>query len=465
MLRSLRWQLTLLYLLASIGLVGLVGGGTFALIDRYFQHTTDLALEFTMATEFRQLGLDLPRQLARSEALWLQDEGRSLTSPEPTPFPSISNESDEHEESEEAEHKSSINQAESHTEEDRRYDASLAAIFVLSMDESGYAILAPNQPQPPIVDDPDIKNTAMQSGFDLRTVFLPGEGRVRILTYPTGLTVPAFIQTGRLLSDQDRLLDQYLLSLAIFGSAATGVLALVSWWLAGRSLGPMQKAWDQQQNFVANASHELRTPLTLIRAIADSSLRNHPGTEQSKKYSDILNECDYMDQLVDDLLLLSRLDARRLKLAPEAVSISALFNEIVRQVGNLASAGGVTISQNAPAVHVNADRTRLRQVLLILLDNALRFTPKGGSIHLTAKQARNEIQIEVADSGQGIAPEHLPHVFDRFYQAGPPVNESNRSNGLGLSIAKSLIEAQGGSIHISSEAGRGTRVLVLLPAG
>ena len=172
---------------------------------------------------------------------------------------------------------------------------------------------------PPVVNETAVVTSALQTGKDLQTVNIPGQGRLRVLTYRTGVTNPAILQTGRLLSDQDRALQQYIVFLALLGSAAAVLLAFVSWWLAGRSLGSAQKAWDQQQTFVSNASHELRTPLTLIRATADYGLRSRSPEEQTGLLQDILNECDYMDHLVDDLLLLSRLDARRLKLELDSV--------------------------------------------------------------------------------------------------------------------------------------------------
>ena len=190
------------------------------------------------------------------------------------------------------------------------------------------------------------------------------------------------VQTGRLLSDQDRALKDYLIFLVLLGSSTAVLLTFVSWWLAGRSLGPAQKAWDQQQTFVSNASHELRTPLTLIRASADYGLRARSPEEQSGLLQDILNECDYMDHLVDDLLLLSRLDAQRLKLQLESVSLADLFAETVRQVNKLADTNKVSIVVGADTGYVQADAARLRQVLLIILDNALRFTPAGGSVRV-----------------------------------------------------------------------------------
>lgn len=465
MLSALRWKLTFLYLLAAIGLVGLMGVGTYLLIDRYFQQTTDLALQYKMAGEFRILGLTPPAELAQAESTWLQNNSREVF--QATSATSVQNNdkesdgNDDHDSDDDEDDNES--DADEYLENDHGYDADLAAIFVVSLDENGDPILIPNTISPPIVNDPTIVANALQAGYDLRTVEFPGKGRIRVLTYRTGAEVPAMLQTGRLLTDQVRALNQYLVFLAILGGSATLLLVFVSWWLAGRSLGPAQKAWDQQQTFVSNASHELRTPLTLIRATADYGLRSQPKGEQSELLTDILNECDYMDHLVDDLLLLSRLDAHRLKMELEPVAISDLFSETVRQVSKLAQARNVSIETSTANGLVRADRVRLRQVLLILLDNALRFTPLGGSIRLSAHPAGKWVQIEVADTGRGIDPKHLPHLFDRFYQVDAPENDASRSNGLGLSIAKRLIEAQGGSIHIDSAPGKGTRVHLSLP--
>jgi signal transduction histidine kinase len=440
-----------------------VGFGTYFLIDRHFQQTTDLALQYKMATEFRLLGLPIPPELLEAEASWLQDNSREIPQPRPTAV--LSSDSsystdDEHGDDEGTQ----THEPENYLEDDHLYDADLAAVFVSSLDAEGTPILSPNLAAPPSINSPELLEAVRQTGYDLRTIDLPGKGRIRLLTYRTGAAVPALLQTGRLLNDQDRLLEQTLLYLVVLGGASSLLLAVISWWLAGRSLGPAQRAWDQQQTFVSNASHELRTPLTLIRATADYNMRKKPPEEYAQHLADILNECDYMDHLVDDLLLLSRLDAHRLKLDLEPLPLSELFSETVRQISKLARADKVTIISNGHAGTVRGDRTRLRQVLLILLDNALRFTPDGGTIHLSAQLRGNRVHIDVADSGSGIAPEHLPHLFERFYQVSTPENRAGRSNGLGLSIARALVEAQGGTIQIESQVGKGTNVRIIMPA-
>ena len=457
MLKPLRWKLTALYLLAAVGLVGLMGIGTYLLINRYLQQTTDLTLQYKMATEFRLLGLNIPPELLHAETIWLQNNSREVPQFRPTAV-KVTDSSGNDEEYEEH-----TDEMEKYIEEEHLYNADLAAVFAISLDTNGSPILASNLIAPPTVNSPEALVSAQQTGHDLRTVDAPGGGRVRLLTYRTGTAVPALLQTGRLLNDQDRVLEQYLIYLAILGGASSILLALISWWLAGRSLGPAQRAWDQQQTFVSNASHELRTPLTLIRATADYSLRSKPQKEQAQYLMDILNECDYMDHLVDDLLLLSRLDAHRLKLDLEMLPLPELFSETVRQITKLAQAENITVISGGYTGNICGDPTRMRQVLLILLDNALRFTPSGGTIRLDAQRTGKSIFIDVTDTGKGIAREHLPYLFNRFYQIGTPENDTSRSNGLGLSIARALIEAQGGSIHIESQPGEGTRVRITMP--
>jgi len=449
MLRSLRWKLTFLYFVIAIGLVGLVGIGTYILIDRYFQQTTDLALRYKMASQFRTLGLKLPDELEHAEKAWLRNNNQTI---QRGPTSSPSKESDDHDRKHEE------------SENGYSYSADLAAVFVAPLDQAGNPLLGPGADIPPIVNDPKVVASALKAGMDLRTVNMPGQARLRVLTYRTGTANPAMLQTGRLLNDQDRALKEYLVFLLLLGSSTAILLTFVSWWLAGRSLGPAQKAWDQQQTFVSNASHELRTPLTLIRASADYGLRTRSREERSGLLQDILNECDYMDHLVDDLLLLSRLDAHRLKLQLESVALAGLFAETVRQASKLANAGQVSIVVGSDTGNVWADAARLRQVLLIVLDNALRFTPARGSIRLDARPEGKWLCIQVADTGTGIDGKQLPLLFDRFYQVPTEGDQTNRRNGLGLSIAKALMEAQSGAITIDSTLGKGTVVSLLLPA-
>jgi signal transduction histidine kinase len=214
---------------------------------------------------------------------------------------------------------------------------------------------------------------------------------------------------------------------------------------------------------VANASHELRTPLTLMRASAEVALRGLPqqDADRHELLSDVLHETDHMSKLVEELLLLSRLDAGRLKVDRLPIAVPELLADVQRQIGRLSDERGIRLCAGAASGVALADRTHLRQVLLIVLDNALRHTPKGGQVQIEAQACGRQIAIQVADTGEGIAPVHLPHVFERFYRANSARGSSG--SGLGLSIAKGLIEAQHGQIAITSELRKGTRVTIVLP--
>jgi signal transduction histidine kinase len=452
MLRSLRLKLTLLYFIFALGLAVLLGAGSYLMLSYYFQQSTDLALQYKMATEFRLLGLSLPQSLAQSEQVWLANNPSSASTPTVI-LPSTQT----------IYQQPASDNGES-PEDENEIEGELSPIFVIPLDANGKDV-APSQKTPATkIFDLAASAAAIQNGMDLRTITRSNGIRVRLLTYTTGLGSPAVLQVGRQLSDQDRVLNQYLTGMLILGSIASFILAFISWWLAGRSLGPAQKAFDQQQNFVSNASHELRTPLTLVRATAEFGLRSHPAQEQGQALQDIISETDYMNHLVDDLLLLSRLDSHRLQLAREVISATELVAETVRQMEKLGLGKGITLTMDTVKKNIIGDPARVRQVLLILFDNALRFTPQGGTIHISAQPSGKFIEVIVADNGSGISPEHLPHLFERFYQVHTNTTNDSRSNGLGLSIAKALIEAQHGTIRINSTPGKGTQVHLFLPA-
>lgn len=453
MLRALRVRLSLLYLLASLGLVALLGAATYGMLTLYLQRSTDLALQYKMAIEFQARGMALPASLVSAEQAWSQGGGHTSV-PLPTSTVPIQDE-----ELGEAAGNGSAQPAPGTSANDGeggdRYDGNLAPVFVVAapgiVPVSGM----------PLVNDPSAIAQAQQLGSDLRTVRLDDGRRLRLLTYRIG--DGSVLQVGRVLSDQNQLLSQYLTGLLILGSIASLVSALASWVLAGRSIKPAQRAWDQQHDFISNASHELRTPLTLVRASADYALRSRATEERELPLRDILDECDYMNSLVEDLLLLSRIDAQRVVLAGDLIALPELLDETVRKMGTVAAARGVSLRVDEVAGTVRGDRVRLRQVLLILLDNALGFTPPGGTIRLGSQVQAHEVVVHVIDSGTGIPAEDLPHVFERFYQVSAQ-DGAGRGNGLGLSIAQGLVEAHGGKIDVSSQLGQGTTVKVRLPA-
>ena len=217
-------------------------------------------------------------------------------------------------------------------------------------------------------------------------------------------------------------------------------------------------ALEQQRLFVVDVSHELRTPLTTLRGNLDLLRRDPPipSTDRADILADMSDESDRLVRLVNELLLLARADVRR-NLAQESVALRPLLEETCRQARFLDPRRSIAV--DAQELIFQTNRDALKQTLLIVLDNALKHST--GDVTVTGRAAGARVEIRVRDSGVGIPPEQLEHVFDRFYRAADGTSASGF--GLGLAIAKSLIEGQGGTITMTSEPGKGSEIILSLP--
>lgn len=231
-----------------------------------------------------------------------------------------------------------------------------------------------------------------------------------------------------------------------------------------RMLERLEALFRSQQRFTADVSHELRTPLTTIRGNVDLMRRTRVADDAS--LDAIQSETDRMTRLVSDLLALAQADSG-LPIRREPVSLDTLLLEVYRQLNVIANGVNVRIGDE-DAVTVMGDPDRLKQLLLNLSDNAIRYTPPGGQVMLSLKRDQGWAQFSVSDTGPGIPAEHLPHVFDRFYRVDKA--RSRRESGalsggagLGLSIAQWIAQSHGGRIDVQSEVGRGTTFTVRLP--
>jgi signal transduction histidine kinase len=283
-------------------------------------------------------------------------------------------------------------------------------------------------------------------------------------TAPSG----AALAVGQSLASEEIALQSLLLVLV-----AGGILGLVlslagAWFLAGRALVPIELAFQRQQEFVADASHELRTPLTVLHSATDllNQHRDEPLAANADLFDDIRSEIVRMERLTSDLLTLARSDRKELQLAVAPVSITALVREVVQRLQPVAAAGDVSLVSGPIRDNpvVEADPDRLQQVLLVLLDNAIKHTPSGGKVTVTARRREDQAIIEVADTGAGIQPEHMPRIFDRFYRVDAARSRRNAGSGLGLPIARALLQAHGGELTLVSAPGEGTRAIVSLRA-
>ncbi|WP_062306268.1 sensor histidine kinase [Alicyclobacillus sendaiensis] len=261
----------------------------------------------------------------------------------------------------------------------------------------------------------------------------------------------------------------FLRELLTILSVSAGLFAVASagagFVLASRALRPIRRSFEDERRFVANASHELRTPLAVMRLQIDRMFR-HPGEtilDMSEVVASLDRETARLQRLVNDLLALAKADEGEAVLRLKPVDLAALARESARRFAPFAEEKGVELRVLANEAQAVADPDRILELFSILVDNAIAFTPAGGSVEIDSHTSGGDAVLAVRDTGRGIPPEHLPRVFDRFYQVDP--SRTTRGAGLGLSIAKWIAEAHGGQIRIFSPGshGTGTEVEVRLP--
>jgi two-component system OmpR family sensor kinase len=226
------------------------------------------------------------------------------------------------------------------------------------------------------------------------------------------------------------------------------------------TLGRLENLFVAQRRFVADVSHELRTPLTVIQTNTD--LMKRYGMDEDSLVA-ISSESKRMTRLVGDLLLLAQADSGELPLITQNLELDTLVLEVFEQSRILSEGGASVVLGRFEPVRVHADPDRLKQLLLNLTSNALKYTPSEGSVTLSVWPDGPEAMISVADTGEGIPSEDLPHIFDRFYRVDKARARKHGGAGLGLSIAHWIVEAHGGHIAVQSVVGAGTTFTIRLP--
>ena len=231
-------------------------------------------------------------------------------------------------------------------------------------------------------------------------------------------------------------------------------------------LTAIRKLEAVRRDFVANVSHELRTPLTIVGGFAETLQDPDISPERRSEFAQTIHtNTQRMQRIVDELLDLSRIESGYWKPRPQAVKVSDVAAEAFARVSAAATGKGVRLDTkiDQPASIIHADRTALEQILLNLVENALRHTGEGGTITIATLPARNGVHLEVRDTGAGIPPEHLPRIFERFYRADSGRSREAGGTGLGLAIVKHLVEAHGGSVGAESTVGSGTTIRIFFP--
>ncbi len=353
----------------------------------------------------------------------------------------------------------------------------------------------------------------LQSGQPIYETVHMGDASLLVYSRPLLMNgqMVNVLQVARSTADQAQAIRVLGLSLLIGGAIMALIAVGSSWWLAGKVLRPidamtraalliksersferrvpysgapdeigrlaeafnemlstLQSTYQQiahtlqaQRWFVADASHELRTPLTTLRGNLALLLRDPPISAEDRRavLADIVDENERMIRLVSDLLTLARADGSS-ALEPEAVPLRSLFGDIERQVGGLHPHCAFSLDCD-PALALWGRRDPLKQVVLILLDNAFKFTPEGGQVSLSARKRGAQIDLCVQDTGIGIAADELPRIFQRFFRSEHARSDSGY--GLGLAIAQALIANQGGTLRAESELGAGSTFTITLP--
>ncbi|MBI3485540.1 HAMP domain-containing histidine kinase [Candidatus Daviesbacteria bacterium] len=288
------------------------------------------------------------------------------------------------------------------------------------------------------------------------------------LSFPDGPRVRINPDTFNLQSIDDAE-ARIALSLGVINLSILIISALAGYFLAGRTLKPIKEMLDEQNRFITDSSHELRTPLTSLRSEIEVNLRDkNLKLENAKKLLESnLEEVNNLQILSDNLIKLTQYQKQNGNVKfTEDVSLKEVLEEAVKKVNKLAKQKNINIETHFQDIKLKADKQSLSEVFVILLDNAIKYSPKNKLIKLSAKKIDHSIQIVVKDQGIGIDQKDIPHLFDRFYRADRSRTKNNTPGyGLGLSIAKQIIEKHKGTIKVESTLGKETTFYIQLPLG
>jgi signal transduction histidine kinase len=355
--------------------------------------------------------------------------------------------------------------------------------FLFAFDDKGNPVQLEREPVVVLPGLPEKASfeaaRAAPDGRDVRAADLT----ISTVSIPIRVLTQRFVysqdqQTYFLQALQDRstevdALDALLRVLLVGGLIVVGIAALFGWLYAARALVPIRDSLEgqreslrRQREFAADASHELRTPLTVIRSSVEllERHRDRPvagDAEATEALGDIDAEVTHLASLVDDLLLLARSDSGAVAMDKVRLDLGDVAFDAASAVGRAAETRGVSVLVDPEPAMVEGDPARLRQVVVILVDNAVRHSPRGGTVGVTVRAAGPTASIEVADEGPGVREEDMPNVFDRFWRApGAP----SGGTGLGLAIARWIVDRHGGRIGVANRDSGGAVFRVELPA-
>ncbi len=338
--------------------------------------------------------------------------------------------------------------------------------LVYILDNQGQTLQATRDVFYPDLPSASGVHAALDGASDARAATIDGVP-LRVVTLPirVGDRLVGVVQVAR--GTQQVTNQLRLIAWASVATVGLGILIAVpaGLFLAGRAMRPIRTAFGRQRAFVADASHELRTPLAVIRANTELAQRLlPPKSEVRDELESVIGEIDQMSRLVDDLLFLARVDAGAARRGQEQLDLAAIVRGATEPMRGLAEKAGLTLTVDAAgALPVRGDADQMRRVVRILIDNAIRYTPAGGSIAVRAGSAEGRATVRVRDTGVGIAPEDQERVFERFFRSDAARSRATGGVGLGLPIARTIVQEAGGRIGLTSQPGHGTEFWFTLP--
>ncbi|APO42931.1 two-component sensor histidine kinase [Paenibacillus xylanexedens] len=264
---------------------------------------------------------------------------------------------------------------------------------------------------------------------------------------------------------QQGILTNLIYTFVVVGLIMLIVIYFLSRYFANRSIAPVREAFEKQKQFIGDASHELKTPLAIINTNADVLLANQEDTiaNQAKWLHYIKSETERMTGLTNDLLYLTQMDDSRSTMIHAKFNMSDAVESIILPMEAVIFEKNISLDYNIePNLTVHGNSEQIKQVILILLDNAVKYSGPKGSVNVTLQKQNNDIVLAVSNTGEGIAPEHLDRIFDRFYRTDSSRARKHGGHGLGLAIARSIVDQHKGELYARSVVGEGATFYVRL---
>ncbi|MBP9716957.1 MAG: GHKL domain-containing protein [Candidatus Levybacteria bacterium] len=256
--------------------------------------------------------------------------------------------------------------------------------------------------------------------------------------------------------------ERFILMLGFINVSILVIAGTAGYFLAGRTLKPIQEMMEEQKRFISDSSHELRTPLTTLRTEIEVALRSKKlSSEQASKIlRSNLEEVISLQMLSNNLLQLAQNGKLVNRDLVEVISINTVINDAIRKTEKIAKSKQIKIKNNVTDIKIKGVQDRLTEVFVILLDNSIKYSKNKERIEISSRKTDGKVKISVTDHGMGISKKDLPHIFERFYRSDQ--SRSEKGYGLGLSIAKKIVESHNGSISVKSELGKHTTFVVNL---